>query len=66
MDTTVADVGSSIVRKALLALGLLAGAMMLQGCSSGEITAQQQHDKKAELDRVANEHPDPNREVRPQ
>jgi hypothetical protein len=55
------------VKKSLLAVIFSAGcALALQGCTGGEITAQQQRDKKAELQRVADEHPDPNRQVRPQ
>ena len=65
MDSAVADVGSAVVRKVVMAALLAVCALALQACSS-DITAQQQRDKKAELQRVADEHPDPNRQVRPQ
>ena len=66
MDSTMADVGPPVVRKALIALVLFVCALALQACSGGEITYQQQRDKKAALQKVADEDKDPNRQVRPQ
>jgi hypothetical protein len=62
----LAYVGPPVVKKALLGFVLVACALALQACVGGDITAQQQKDKKAELQRVADEHPDPNRQIRPQ
>lgn len=62
----MADVGSPIVKKALLVAVLAVCALVLQACSGGDITYQQQRDKKAALQRVADAHKDPNRQERPQ
>jgi hypothetical protein len=62
----MADVGPPILRKELLPFALLVSALALQGCASGEITAEQQRMKKAALQKVADDAKDPNRQVRPQ
>jgi hypothetical protein len=54
------------MRKVGLVSLLLVGMFVLHGCGSGEITVDQQKAKKDALQKVADENPDPNREVRPQ
>jgi len=62
----MADVGSSVMTKFLLALFVVASVFSAVGCNSGEVTDAQQKAKKDALQAVSDKDKDPNREVRPQ
>jgi len=61
----MADVGPLRLKRISLLLFVVAAALM-QGCSAGEVTVDQQKAKKAALQKVADDHKneDPNHEDR--
>lgn len=52
--------------KILLALLIVAPMAVAAGCNMGDVSPEAQKAKKDALQKVADEHPDPTREKRPQ
>ena len=54
------------MKRVILALFATACVLSAIGCGTGEVSADEQKAKKDALQKVADDHKDPNREVRPQ
>jgi len=62
----MADVGLISMQK-ILTVGMAAILIFaMLGCKGGDISAEQQTEKKNALNKLSKDHPDPNRQERPE